>query len=62
VVIDLADVRRSRFALLGGQSGNPASPMYGDQLDAFESGGMKTAWTDEEIVRMKTHELRLDPA
>jgi penicillin amidase len=62
VVIDLADLRASRFSILGGQSGNPTSPLYGDQIGAFEAEGLTLAWTDEDVRDLSAHELRLSPA
>jgi penicillin amidase len=62
VVVDLADLSRSRFSLLGGQSGNPTSPQYKDQIDAFDADGYALAWTDDEVRRRAKHELTLTPA
>ena len=61
VVIDLGDFARSRFSMLGGQSGNPMSPHYRDQLGDFFGSGFETAWTDEEVSRNSRHRLRLRP-
>jgi penicillin amidase len=38
VAIDVGDWDQARFSLPGGQSGNPLSPHYGDQLDLWLSG------------------------
>ena len=61
VVIDLADFRRSRFSMLGGQSGNPLSPHYRDQIDSFFADGDEMAWSDEDIGRRSKHRLSLRP-
>ena len=37
-VYDLSDLSNSRFSLAGGQSGNPASPHYGDMLEDWRDG------------------------
>jgi penicillin amidase len=37
-VFDLADLDRSRFILAGGQSGNPFSPHYGNQIERWRDG------------------------
>lgn len=62
VVIDLADPARSRFALLGGQSGDPTSPHYEDQIDAWRGGGLAIASTREEAAAAAAHELVLRPS
>ncbi len=37
-VFDLADLDRSRFIIAGGQSGNPLSKHYGDQVERWRDG------------------------
>ncbi len=61
VVIDLGDLPRSRFSLLGGQSGNPLSPHYQDQIGPFQDRGLELAWSDEDVSRRARHALRLVP-
>ena len=39
MVVDLGDLEASRWVLPGGQSGDPSSPHYDDQLEVFLSGG-----------------------
>ena len=52
-----------RFALPGGQSGNPASPHHRDQLPAYSSGrGIPIAWTEDEVRAVTRATLRLVPA
>jgi penicillin amidase len=60
-VMDLSDWRRSRFSLLGGQSGNPLSENYEDQIEAFRGVGFELAWTDRDIADRARHSLRLAP-
>jgi penicillin amidase len=37
-IFDLADLDRSRFIIAGGQSGNPLSAHYGDQIERWRDG------------------------
>lgn len=49
-VMDVADPTRSRFALPGGQSGNPFSPHFCDQLACWEHGvGVPIGRTEERF-------------
>jgi len=45
-VYDLSDLSRSRFAIATGQSGNPFSPHYRDQIERWRDGGALTIATD----------------
>jgi penicillin amidase len=38
MIVDLSDLRRSRFVLSSGQSGHPFSPHYADQLELWRRG------------------------
>ena len=58
-VIDVGDFARSRFSLLGGQSGNPLSPHYQDQIGPFAEAGIELCWSDEDIAGRTKHHLRL---
>jgi penicillin amidase len=61
-VLDVGDWERCRFALAGGQSGNPTSPHYADQIDVWRTGeGIPIAWSEETIARRCRHELMLVP-
>lgn len=52
----------SRFALPGGESGNPASPHYDDQLARWQSGeGIAIPWSREEVEREARDALELLP-
>jgi len=62
-VIDLADVERSRFALAGGQSGNPLSPHYGDLFEVWRRGeGVPIAWSRAAVDAAVRDRLVLRPA
>lgn len=65
-VIDVGNWSASRFSLPGGQSGNPLSPHYADQLPLWSRGeGVSLAWipAGPEDARDATPEtLRLEPA
>jgi penicillin amidase len=62
MVVDVGAWSNSRFALPGGQSGNPMSPHYADQFDLWQRGdGIAIAWTEEEIAAVVKDTLRLAP-
>ncbi len=62
VVIHVGRWSESRFALPGGQSGNPASPHYDDQLPYFQSGeGISIPWSRDEVEREARETLELLP-
>jgi penicillin amidase len=62
-VFDTADWSNGRFALAGGQSGNPLSPHYDDQFAVWQKGdGIPIPWTAEDVLRAATRTLRLTPA
>jgi penicillin amidase len=50
-VYDLADLRRSRFMLTPGQSGNPLSSHYRDTLAAWRDGGWFELGQEREALR-----------
>lgn len=61
-VFDLADPARSRFVLCGGQSGNPCSPHYADQLPLWLAGEALTPpWHQADVIRAAKATLRLLP-
>jgi penicillin amidase len=61
-VIDVGDWDASRFSLPGGQSGNPLSPHYDDQLPLWLKGeGVPIAWTPEAVRGAIKTSLRLVP-
>ncbi|WP_278349876.1 penicillin acylase family protein [Marinobacter nauticus] len=62
VVIDLGDLKESRFVVLGGQSGNPLSPHYLDQVPLWQKGeGIKIGLDEEDISTATIHTLDLCP-
>jgi acyl-homoserine lactone acylase PvdQ len=51
-VMDVGRWEESRFAIPGGQSGNPCSPHYEDQLPLWLSGeGIRMPWKPEDVER-----------
>lgn len=61
-VFDLADLSRSLFVLCGGQSGNPCSPHYADQLPLWQAGeAISIAWDQMAVIREAKQTLRLLP-
>jgi penicillin amidase len=61
--IDVGEWANSRFALAGGQSGNPYSPHYADLFGPWQKGeGIPIAFTPEEMRAATVSELRLQPA
>jgi len=62
MIIDLSDLRNSVSILAPGQSGNPASPFYNDQVQAWFKGEYHKMLIDrEEIEKNKTYQLKLMP-
>jgi penicillin amidase len=58
--IDVGAWENSRFALAGGQSGNPYSPHYADLFGPWQRGdGVPIAFTEEEVRAATVQELRL---
>ena len=63
MVVDVGAFERSRFALPGGQSGNPFSPHYADQLPLWQKGdGLTVVQDPDEVTRVTQHSLRLQPS
>jgi penicillin G amidase len=63
MVIDVGEWDRSRFALPGGQSGNPLSAHYDDQLRLWRAGkGVPIAWSEAAVRRARRDVLALAPA
>ncbi len=61
-VFDTSDWSNCRFALCGGQSGNPLSPHFADQIPIWLRGeGISIAVTTEEILKATVTALRLLP-
>lgn len=62
MAIDLGEWELSRFVLPGGQSGNPFSPHYADQMPLWLKGdALPIAWSPEAVARATRHTLVLNP-
>ena len=62
MVVDVGQWDRARFALPGGQSGNPLSPHYDDLLPIWLRGqGVPIAWTPDAVDRATVDRLHLEP-
>lgn len=62
MVVDVGAWSASRWVLPGGQSGNPLSPHYDDQLDLWRAAdGIPIAWTDDEVDAATVDTLTLTP-
>ncbi len=62
MIIDLSDLSNSISILAPGQSGNPASPFYGDQVKAWFKGEYHKMLIDrEDIMKNLTYRLKLKP-
>jgi penicillin amidase len=62
MVIDVGNWEESRFALPGGQSGNPLSPHYDDLLPFWQRGeGVPIAWSPARVEQGARAALRLVP-
>jgi penicillin amidase len=62
MVIDVGNWEENSFVLAGGQSGNPLSPHYADQLELWKRGeGIAIAWSEVAIDRVRQVTLRLNP-
>jgi penicillin amidase len=61
-VFDVGTWEESRYVLPSGQSGNPLSPHYDDQLPLWRSGrSIPIAFTEHEVERATTSVLQLLP-
>jgi len=62
LVIDVGDWDRSRFVLLGGQSGNPLSPHWDDLVPLWLRGqGIAIHWSEQAVRDAAVRELTLVP-
>lgn len=60
MVVDVGHWSASRWVLPGGQSGNPFSPHYADQLPLWQTGeGVPIPWTEDEVREATRQTLRL---
>ncbi len=63
MIVDVGKWDDARFALPGGQSGNPCSPHYEDQLPLWQRGESLTLpFTEDAVAKATTETLRLEPA
>lgn len=61
-VFDVGNWGASRFVLLGGQSGNPLSPHYGDLVPLYLRGeGVPVHWEDSDVARSAVTSMTLVP-
>ena len=62
MTVDLANLDASNFNVLTGQSGQLFSPYYMDQWQAWYQGfSFPMPFSDDVVVKAKSHELTLDP-
>ena len=62
MIINLADLNSSKGILIPGQSGNPSSKFYSDQIEDWFNGDYHTLHTDlEEIKNKAENHLKLNP-
>ena len=62
MVLDVGNWENNRFVLAGGQSGNPFSRHYDDQLPLWQRGeGITLAWGEAAIMEAAVATLRLKP-
>ncbi len=63
MAVDLGDLEASRWVLPGGQSGDPGSPHYDDQLAVFLSGGaIPIPWSRAAVAHATVHTLTVTPS
>jgi penicillin amidase len=63
MVGDVGNWNESRFVLPGGQSGNPLSPHYEDQLPLWRSGeGATIAWEPTDVAHAAGSRRSAEPA
>lgn len=63
MVLDVGNWDHNQFVLAGGQSGNPFSPHYDDQLSLWKRGeGITMAWSEKVIAEKAQNTLHLHPA
>lgn len=62
MVADVGNWDECRWIIPSGQSGNPISPHYEDQLPMWKAGtGVPIAWTPEAVAQATVATLRLTP-
>ena len=62
MTVDFSNLDGSTFNIVLGESGQPFSPYYMDQWDAwYNNKTFPLAYSDEAVAGAKTHELKLQP-
>lgn len=62
MVVEVGQWDEARFVLPGGQSGDPFSPHYDDQVQYWLRGeGVPIAWSPEAVSKVASLQLRLAP-
>ena len=62
MAVDVGEWDSNRFVLPGGQSGNPMSPHYDDQLDLYREGGaISIIWSSEKLAATMIDALEIRP-
>ena len=60
--VEIGDWERARFSICGGQSGNPVSSHYEDQIPVWASGdGLPIAWSEAAVADATVATLRVAP-
>jgi penicillin amidase len=63
MAVDVGEWDANRFILPGGQSGNPMSPHFADQLDLYREGGaISIAWSARMLANAVVDTLEIRPA
>jgi penicillin amidase len=62
MIVDLGDLSNSLSLLAPGQSGNPASPHYDDQIESwFQAGYHPMVYYRQDVEQHTRHQLNLFP-
>ena len=62
MIVDLGDLRNSMSLLAPGQSGNPASPYYDNQVRAwFQAGYHPMLYARQDVEKHTRHKINLSP-
>jgi penicillin amidase len=62
MAVDVGNWDANRWILPGGQSGNPMSPHYDDQLGLYREGGaISIAWSAESQAKAVVDTLEIRP-
>ncbi|HEX9767075.1 MAG TPA: penicillin acylase family protein, partial [Nitriliruptorales bacterium] len=61
MAVPTGDWSAARWALAGGQSGDPTSPHYDDQVAPWQASGIPIAWTSDQVAAAAIATLTLRP-